>query len=180
MKDSYGPDAHENIQDNLNPLEALLRKIPGFKGYMEKRDRREADQLLRETLAARFEEVRVEFSRIHEALARDIIKAIDFAEPMGRIDNRLMGLIGKIKDAPQGYAGFFDAIKVDEQKLAEIYQFDQTMVGHGEEIALAVTKLAEAVNSDGDIHGAIGTVDHSVQAANTAFASRNEIITSME
>lgn len=179
MKDSYGPDAKDNIEDNLNAFESLLRKIPGFKGYLEKRDRREADQLLRETLAARFEEIRVEFSQIHEALARDIIKAIDFAEPMGRIDNRLMGLIGKIKDAPQGYAGFLDAVKVDEQKLDEIYRFDQTMVGHGEEIATAVNHLAQAVDNDSDVHGAIGTVDRAVKDANQAFASRNEIITSM-
>lgn len=179
MKESYGSDAYSNIQDNFNSVESLMRKIPGFKGYLEKRDRREADQLLRETLAARFEEVRLQFAQIQEALSNDIIKAIDFAEPMGRIDNQLMGLIGKIKDAPQGYAGFFDAVKVDEAKLQEIYQFDQTMMGHGEQIATAVIALADSVDADGDIHAAVRVVTKAVQNANQAFASRNEILTSM-
>ena len=64
MKESYGSDAHDNIQEDLNWLEELARKIPGFGGYLARRDRREADQLLRETIAARFEEVRLQFGRI--------------------------------------------------------------------------------------------------------------------
>ena len=76
--------------------------------------RREADQLLRETLSDRLEESRLQLSSVHQELSGDIVKAIDFAESLGRADTRLMGLIGKIKDAPQGYAGFFDAVKIKE------------------------------------------------------------------
>ena len=179
MKESYGSDAHDNIQEDLNWLEELARKIPGFGGYLARRDRREADQLLRETIAARFEEVRLQFGRIQEELSQDIIKAIDFAEALGRIDNRLMGLIGKLKDAPQGFAGFFDAVKVDEEKLEALYKFDFTMMGHGEQIAANVQTLTETVENDGDIKKSIKELDRSVQTANEAFASRNEIMSGM-
>ncbi len=179
MKETLGPDAHDNIQEDLNWLEALARKIPGFKGYLNKRDRREADQMLRETLAGRFNEVRLQFGRIQETLSADIIKAIDFSEPFGRVDNRLMGLIGKIKDAPQGYAGFFDATKVDEERLNELYQFDRQMMAHGEQIALDVQALAAAVDDDGDINAALRALDKAVRAANDAFAARNDLMKGM-
>ena len=90
-----------------------------------------------------------------------------------------MGLIGKIKDAPQGYAGFFDAVKVDQEKLEALYKFDYSMMGHGEEIAVNVQTLADAVENDGDIKQSIKALDKSIKAANEAFASRNEIISGM-
>ena len=128
-------DLFNKIQGESTGLGNLLNKIPGLDGYMERSRRREADQLLRKTIADRLEGSRLQLGGISEELSRDIIKAIDHAEPLGRVDTRLMGLIGKVKDAPQGYAGFFDAIKVKEEDLARIYAFDENMLNKAEEIA---------------------------------------------
>ena len=179
MSTTFGPDAHDNIQQDLNWLEQLGRKIPGFKGYFEKRDRREADQLLRQTIAARFEQVRLQFSQVHEAVSADIILAIDLAEPLGRLDTQMMGLIGKIKDAPQGYAGFFDPVKVDVAKLEAVYQFDYTMMTHGEEIASAVQQLVDAANEGAELKPLMRTLDKELKEAHAAFASRQEVLTGM-
>ena len=179
MKDAFGADANQNIQDDLNWLERLGRKIPGFRGYYEKRDRREADQLLRNTLVGRFEQVRLEFSQVHEMVSSDIILAIDLAEPLGRIDTQMMGLIGKIKDAPQGYSSFFNPVKVDAEKLDEIYRFDYTMMTHGEEIATAVQTLITATENGEEIKPLIRQLDKEVKEANAAFASRQDVITGM-
>lgn len=176
MSSSVSGDMYEEIQGETNWLERLARKIPGFKGYLEKRDRREADQLLREALSARLEETRLKFSGVHQELSSDIIKAIDFAEALGRVDNALMGLIGKIKDAPQGYAGFFDAVKVDETDLQRIYEFDNSMSIYADNIVSAVAALEKAVRDDMDIKGAIRTLDEAVKEANVKFASRQEIL----
>lgn len=107
---------------------------------------------------------------------RDIIKAMDHAEPLGRVDTRLMGLIGKVKDAPQGYAGFFDAIKVKEEDLARIYAFDENMLNYAEEIAAGTAVLEKAVVDDGDISGAIRELDSTLKEANATFDSRDEVI----
>lgn len=176
MKDPLGSDMYDKVQEDTNWLEGLMRKIPGFKGYLEMRDRREADQLVRETIAARLEEVRLQFSQAHEELSRDIIKAIDYAEPLGRIDNRLMGLIGKIKDAPEGYSGFFDAVKVNAEELEAIYQFDSNMMLHADAIATSVDALLKSIRDDGDIHASIRTLDETLQTANNTFASRQDIM----
>jgi hypothetical protein len=169
-------DLYDQISGGQSGLEQLLSKIPGLSGYMEKGRRREADELLRQTVASRLEEARLQLGAVSAELGRDIIKAIDHAEPLGRADTRLMGLIGKIKDAPQGYAGFFDSVKVKEEDLARIYAFDESMVNHADDIAAAVAALEKTVQDGGDVGGGIRHLDDLVREANTQFSSRDEVI----
>ena len=169
-------DLFNKIQGESTGLGNLLSKIPGLDGYMERSRRREADQLLRKTIADRLEGSRLQLGGVSESLSRDIIKAIDHAEPMGRVDTRLMGLIGKVKDAPQGYAGFFDAIKVKEEDLARIYAFDENILNFAEQIAAETAVLAAAVDEDGDVAAAIRELDNTVKEANTTFDGRDEVI----
>lgn len=169
-------DLFNKIQGESSGLGNLLSKIPGLDGYMERSRRREADQLLRKTIADRLESSRLQLGGITEELSRDIIKAIDHAEPLGRVDTRLMGLIGKVKDAPQGYAGFFDAIKVKEEDLARIYAFDENMLNLAEQIGADTAVLETAVLDDGDISGSIRALDSALKEANSTFDGRDEVI----
>jgi hypothetical protein len=54
-------------------------------------------------------------------------------------------LIGKIKDAPQGYSGFFDAVKVNEKTTSLVYDFDADMLANAEAIDADVDALQQAV-----------------------------------
>ncbi|MFQ5401357.1 MAG: hypothetical protein ACE5E7_17385 [Anaerolineae bacterium] len=172
----YVSDLYEKISGESTGLEKLLSKVPGLDGYMERGRRREADQLLRQTISARLEEVRLKLSHVHEELSRDIIQAMEHAEPLGRADSRLMGLIGKIKDAPQGYAGFFDAVKVQEEDLARLYAFDENMLNYCDQIEASVAALEKAALDGGDIGGGIRELDATLRQANETFNSRNEVL----
>lgn len=176
MKDSPVPDMFDKIEEESTSLGRLLSKIPGFSGYMERSRRREADQLLRKTIADRLEDTRRQLGAVHQELSRDIVKAMDYAEALDRADTRLMGLIGKIKDAPQGYAGFFDAVKVKEDDLARVYAFDESMLAYADQIALDVAAVEKATQDDGDLDGAIRALDTTLREANTAFNTRQEIL----
>lgn len=170
------PDMYDKIQGESTGLGKLLEKIPGLSGYMEKGRRREADQMLRNTISARLEQSRVQLGSVQADLSRDIIKAMDHAEPLGRVDTGLRGLIGKIKDAPQGYAGFFDAVKVKEDDLARIYSFDEGLLNAADQIQADIDALAKAVRDDGDIGGAIRVLDGNVREANSTWANRDDVI----
>ena len=169
-------DLFDKIQGESSGLENLLSKIPGLDGYMERGRRREADRLLRATIADRLEAIRLSFSNVHQEISRDIIMAIDHAEPLGRVDTRFMGLIGKIKDAPAGYSGFFEAINVDGEDLARIYNFDQSMLNHVDQIEANTATLEKVARDGGDIAGAIRELNTALQDANETFSSRDEII----
>ena len=167
---------HEMIGGERRFFGNLLSKIPGFRGYMEKKSRRDADQLLRDTISGRLQQSRLDLSSVQMTLSRDIVLGIEYAERIGRADNQLMGLIGKIKDAPQGYAGFFDAVKVNEEDLARLYEFDETMLGHTEQIAADVAALHKAVSDGALIDEAVLVLNQNLQAANQAFNSRQEVL----
>lgn len=171
IQDMYG-----KIADERGFFSNLISKIPGFKGYMEKGSRREADQILRDTISSRLEQSRLNLAGVQQTLSRDIIAAIDFAEPIGRADNQLMGLIGKIKDAPQGYAGFFDAVKVQEDDLERIYNFDNQMLDHAAQIDSDIAALNKAVNDGANIDAAISILNQDLKLANEIFNTRQEII----
>ncbi|NLF64362.1 MAG: hypothetical protein GX579_07135 [Chloroflexi bacterium] len=175
-KQEGAPDLYEKIESESTALGRLLAKLPGFGGYMERSRRRQADKMLRDAISARLEETRLRLANVHQELSRDIIKAIDHAEPLGRADSRLMGLVGKIKDAPQGYSGFFDATKVDAQDLARIYDFDAQMLTYAETIEAEVNALQEAVREDGAIGDQIRILDAAVQDANATFNKRQEVL----
>lgn len=179
MVDKINPevlDFYETITGDSTGLGNLLMKIPGLKGYMERGRRREADQLLRNTIAARLNEVRLDFSTVHQTLAGDIVMAVDYAEDLGRADTQLMALTTKIKDAPQGYAGFFDAVKVKEEDLARIYHFDEMMLNYTDQISADTAALKKAVDSDGDIRAAIRDLNNDLREANQVFNSRQEVL----
>lgn len=176
VKDNVG-DLYEQIAgEESTGLGDLLERVPGLAGYMERGRRREADQILREIVVGRLEQVRLQLSDVHHALSRDIALAMDHAEALGRAETRLMGLIGKIKDAPQGYAGFFDAIKVQEEDLARVYAFDSEMLGFVDQIAADVDTLQTAVNHGAQIEAAVVQLNDDLAVANETFAARTEVM----
>jgi hypothetical protein len=176
MKESPIPDMYDKIEGESSFLGDLASKIPGFDGYMERSRRREADQLIRSTIASRLEESRLQLSAVHQELGRDIVRAVDYAEALGRADTKLMGLIGKIKDAPEGYAGFFDAVKVQEDDLARVYAFDESMMAYADQIEADINALEKAVREEGDLDERIRVLDSTLREANSAFNSRQEVL----
>lgn len=167
---------YEQIVGDSTTLGSLLAKIPGLSGYMERGRRREADQLLRETISGRLSEVRLKLSNVHKTIGRDISAAMDYAEDLGRADNQLMGLIGKIKDAPQGYAGFFDAIKVKAEDLARLYAFDEQMLNHTDQIDSDVNALDKAAMDGLDLTDDLRMLNSDLQVANQTFNTRQEVL----
>ena len=176
LKDNVGDLYQQIAGEESTSLGDLLAKIPGLDGYMERGRRRAADQILRETITGRLEQVRLQLSDVHHTLSRDIALAMEHAEALGRAETRLMGLIGKIKDAPTGYAGYFDAIKVKEEDLARIYVFDAEMLGYVDQISDDVDTLQSAVNHGAQIEAALRHLNDDLAVANETFAGRTEVI----
>lgn len=176
MKDLPLPDMYDKIEEESTFLGRLASKIPGFSGYMERSRRREADQILRDTISARLDQSRLQLAGVHQELSRDIVRAIEYAEPLGRADSRLMGLIGKIRDAPQGYAGFFDAVKIKEDELARVYAFDESMMAYGDQIAADVDALEAGVMDTKDLADLIRSLHDTLREAHSTFDTRQEIL----
>jgi hypothetical protein len=140
------PDFYQKITDMHGSIEELARKIPGFKGYFEKEDRRAADRLLREKLSHVFGESLEEFTR----LQRQLIDAggMQHMEKAKVIDVKLRTFIDKVESAADGYAGLFDPVKVDEGSLAGVYAFDNALLAYRDQLATGLKEFGDAIGSE--------------------------------
>lgn len=136
------PAALAPLRGSPNAVEAILRKIPGFHGYLEREHRRKADQLQRHYLADQLQQSKAVLERA--ALRLTEAGQLDRLPRLERLRGRLDRLIGRIRGAVQGYSGFFDLVRVDVQMLDRVYDYDYRMIEQVEAIGRAVGQLAQA------------------------------------
>ncbi len=169
---------YERIKGERGGLESFLGKIPGYKGYKEKEMRREADSLVRAALVRDFGEQMNRLTPIQNALIDN--GAIDLSGRVGAVKTALQTLIDRIRNAAQGYAGFFDAVRVKEDELDKLEQFDQQLVGEITKVSAAIDALDKAAQGNGaDVKPAIAGARVAVQDATTLFNKRTSVITGL-
>ena len=167
-------DLREKVTEALGGLEQLAAKVPGYKGYKEKEMRREADKLLREQLARQFEEQR---RRIPD-LQKQLISSgqFGFLDDLESGGMKLQYLIDRLKTASYGYAGFFDAVKVKEEQLDALYDFDNALMDEVPRVAAGINKVSEALAAKEGTAEAITDLVNTIQSINDTFSKRQDVI----
>ena len=140
-------DIFDKVAEDRDPLKKLLSKIPGFKGYVERGDRRLSDKLLRETIANEYE---AHYQRI-SGLQRDLISqgGLAYLDELENAAIKLRQFIDRVRTASYGYAGLFDAIKIKEDELTNIYQYDTALLEKGAAVSAAIDNVESSIGSDG-------------------------------
>lgn len=140
-------DIFNIVSGDQDTIKKLIAKIPGFKGYVERGDRRMSDKILRETVAKEYE---TQYQRI-SSLQRDLISngGLAYIDDLENAAIKVRQFIDRIKTASYGYAGIFDAIKIREEELANIYQYDLTLLEHGDVVGSAIDNVAASIGTDG-------------------------------
>jgi hypothetical protein len=154
-------------------IKKILEKIPGFKGYVEREDRRAADKILRETIADQFEALWGRISALQrEAITNGDLEVVDDLESAAL---KMRQFIDRIRTATYGYAGFFDAVKINTEELDAIYKYDAEMVTLQEEVSNAINNIEASYGTDG-LPAAIRNLVSLSQSCVDAFNQRKNII----
>jgi hypothetical protein len=168
------------VSDPLGKItegEDLIGKVrnflAGFVGYVDRENRREADKILRETIAQRYEE---QWSRISE-LQRQLVSEgqLELVDDLEAATIKLRAFVDRVKGASYGYAGFFDAVRIHSDELAKVYEYDIALLEGAENIANAVDNVAASIGSDG-LPAAIRNLISLSQEAIDAYNRRDEVI----
>jgi hypothetical protein len=168
MSDFFG-----RVTGDQDPLKKLASYIPGFKGYIERENRRAADKLLRDTVARRFEELYKKLS----ALQTELISqgGIEFIDEMEKAALQLRTFTDKIRNATYGYSGFFDAVKINEAELAQIYTFDAAFFDQAEQIKNAIDNVEASLGNTDGLPAAIRNLVTLARQTVSAYEQRYEI-----
>ncbi len=166
-------DLFDKVKGEQDIFKKILSYIPGFNGYIERTNRRAADKLLRDQVAMKYSELAARTS----LLQKDIAEAgqIDFLDDVDSIGLKLRTFSDRIKNASYGYSGFFDAIKINEKELAQIYTYDAAFFQLGDEISNGLDNIEAAVGGEG-LKAAIRAVNSLARKANDTFDHRYQTI----
>lgn len=166
---------YERISRERGTLERIVGMIPGYKGYKEKEMRREADRLLREALVRDFTTQLDRITSVQNAVLDNI--GVEWMDDIGALKTALQTLIDRIRHAPQGYAGFFAAVRVKEDELDRIEEFDRQLLDELEKARIAIDALENATDDATALKTALANANKTVKATADLFAQRSKVIT---
>ncbi len=168
-------DFFEKVSSQVDPFKKLVSFIPGFNGYVERQNRRDADKLLRETVARRFEE---QWSRA-SSLQVDMVSngMLSYVDDMEKASLALRTFIDKISTAARGYSGMFDAVKINEKELEAIYQFDAAFFDLADQVKSGLDNVEASMGDEAALPAAIRNITTLSRLAVETFERRSEVVT---
>lgn len=167
-------DLFDKLKDSQGLFGKIANMIPGFSGYLHRETRRDADKLLRDTIANRYSEQLTRVSNLQVQLISS--GGIDFIDDLQDAANRLQRFIDMVRGAGYGYASLFDAVKINEAELAKLYQFDVNLLENVSQVAAAVDNVEASTGGDG-LPAAIRHLSSVIGDINTTFERRREVLT---
>lgn len=164
----------EKVTSQTDPIKKVMSFIPGFKGYIDRQNRRDADKLLRDTVARRFDEQWIRASQLQSDMVSNGM--IEFVDDMEKAAIKLRTFIDKITTAPRGYSGLFDAVKINEKELEAIYQYDAAFFDLGEQIGRALDNVEASLGDQAALPAAIRNVTSLARMAVETYNRRSEVV----
>ena len=165
-------DGYQEARSRRNWLERLIEKIPGFRGFQDRELRRDVDKMQREHLAAELLKIKAEVRK--KVTAFTDAGKIAHLTGLDRLERRLDGLAQTVRFADYGASGFFDVVKVYDEELEKLYEFDLGVVEDVEAIEGAVHAIP---GPSGD--GFEAAVEHALDRVGVLeekWAARKQVI----
>jgi len=162
------------ITGDMDIFEKLASKIPGFKGYIERQHRRDSDKLLRDTIFSRFRELEARVS----ALQTDFISQgeIAYIDDLEKSAIKLRTFADRVRTASRGYSSLFDAVKINEEELAKLYEYDAALLEKADEVGRAIDHIQASIGTDG-LMAAIRNLQTVSMQCVEAYDRRDEVVT---
>lgn len=164
------------MSDLRNWIEKISAKIPGYSGYIDRENRRDTDKRHREGLANEIRALKAPLNDVMKELTNGgrlfEVTPIDTAlKKLDKIENR-------VRFATYGYAGFFDAVKIEQAQLDAIYRFDLSLVEQVEKLEADVAALKAQAGTAAGLKSAAATLTASLDAFDRSFDDRYKAINS--
>ena len=169
-------DFYQKAKKQMRLGERILAAIPGFRGYKEKELRRESDKLIRNHLYRRLSEAKTDLKDVFQKLSDR--RLFEVLTDVDRLVARFDRVAAKIDHASYGYAGFFNIVKVEEENLDRMIDFDNQLIDGVEKIVSEVDAFKAEVMKQ-EIKKAKERVQHlgeTLESLEDTFDKRGEVI----
>jgi hypothetical protein len=168
----------DRAKERMGAIERVIKGLPGIRGYVDKELRRDADKQVRNLLATQLEEQKQALFQVQQTLLRN-----GGLQHMGELDaaiQKLQILIDRTKSASYGYAGLFDAVRIQENELDALYRFDVALAARAVDLRSDIEAVAGAVAANEQIRERINQLSAQLTELNNLFNRRGEAIRNPE
>lgn len=155
-------------------FENVLERVPGYRGYRDKEDRRDADRRVRDHVAQVYAAQASRIQDIAANLANQ--RQLDAIGPVDAFGQRLRHLIDRISTATYGYGGLWSDRDVDSAALDQLRRFDEGLLAGATELDRPISDLEPAHQTGGDLRSAAQAGETVVQNLLARFDLRSEVI----
>jgi hypothetical protein len=120
------PDIRQRVQEDQGILKKIQMFIPGFRGYRQREDLRDADRMLRDQLAKKLGAQR---KQVEEARSL-VLNAYNSKELelMGGVINEYKKVEGLVSHSSPGYSGISADIQFKQDEISRLYDYDAAMI----------------------------------------------------
>lgn len=168
----------DNRQGMGAKLQELMKKIPGFEGYLERDHRRKADSVQREYLTKLLSGKK----RAVQDIAAELLERGDLSHmtALDGLTNTIDRINNRIRSAGSAGGNFFAIVDVDTELLDRIYEHDIALLVHVEAIDEKLATLRTACETNDNIKPAINGVKSTLQDLDGSLDSREKILKGLE
>ena len=169
-------DVYAEAKKQMRLGERIVAAIPGFRGYKEKELRRESDKLIRNHLHRKLSESKHYLKSVFQKLSDR--RYFDVITDMDRLMAKVDRITEKVNHASYGYSGFFDIVKVKEENLDRMIDFDNKLVDAADGLAadVDVFKAEIAKGETKNVKEKIQEIADKMEAFEETFDKRTEVM----
>ncbi len=168
------PDIVEKVKAERGLLEKVVSHVPGYHGYKEKELRRESDRLVRQQAAAFLK-------KALDSFKRSLASGPDLTDAKRAAADRLLARLDLTKErigkAVGGYSGFFDVIKVREDRLDKMITNDFDLINLCYTLADQINKIAKAGTASSGWTQLVEEAGSQIEKIEDALHTRDDILT---
>jgi predicted translin family RNA/ssDNA-binding protein len=167
---------YEKAKGEMRLTERIVAALPGFRGYKEKELRRESDRLIRNHIFQRLTTARKDLKEAFQKLSDS--KMQEVLTDMDRFIMRFDRVAQKINHASYGYAGFFNIVKVEEDKLDKMIEFDNGLLDHAEKLVAEADAFKKEVAKQNfeKTRGHLDNLESTLEELEETFDGRDEVV----
>jgi hypothetical protein len=164
----------EQVKTGESFLERIKRYIPGYDGYVNRDNSRELDIQLRNTLAKNLDSNKTKLKNTVLNLSKH--GKLFESDGIDKLEKKLEASSAKFRSAARGFSGAFDVVKIKEEKLNLIYEFDAGMLEDVNSISGFCLELEANSKANTDIKEAQDKLNASFDNLLKKFDDRENIL----
>jgi hypothetical protein len=84
----------------------------------------------------------------------------------------------RVRTAPRGYSSLFEAVKIKEDELARLYEYDTALLDSTDEVSRAIDNVESSIGTEG-LPAAIRNLEGMTRRCIEAYDRREEAITTV-